>query len=166
VLASTVTLSLAAALAHAGPASLGSTSAGAGRAPEIVAPTIEGKTFRLSSLRGKIVVLDFLTPGCGTCKIEAPILDRLAGRFRGRGVKVVIVDVSNASADELLTYYRAELLLARVDVVRDPGRRAQRAYRVLSLGTTFVVGRDGRVLWKGLWDGNSRTLLAAISKGL
>ncbi len=129
-------------------------------------PTIEGGTFRLSALRGKVVVLDFLTPGCGECEIAAPLLQRAATRFAARGVTFVIVDLSNANASRLHSYYRDQLKVKRVAVVRDKGFRIGRAYAVVSLGTTFVVGRNGPVAWKGSWHDSMAALSTAVSAAL
>jgi thiol-disulfide isomerase/thioredoxin len=164
-------LALAAALAVAVTAA-GSSAAthrplvAAGRAPEIVAPTIEGATFRLSAQRGKVVVLDFLTPGCGECEIAAPLLQRAATHFAVRGVEFVIVDLSNANANRLRAYYRDQLEVKRVAVVRDKGFRIGRAYSVLALGTTFVVGRNGDLAWRGSWHDSLAALDVRVSAAL
>ena len=157
-------ISLAACFVGSVAATVRSTRSPAGRAPEIVVPTIEGRTFRLSALRGKVVVLDFLTPDCGECQIEAPLLERAATGYATRGVRFAIVDLSNAAATPLRRYYRGQLGLIRVTVVRDQGGRLARAYGVFDLGATFVIGRDGRIAWHGLWHGSKRALTKAISR--
>ena len=157
---------LSLAVVSAGSGAARGSLVASGRAPEIVAPTIEGRTFRLSALRGKVVVLDFLTPGCGECEVAAPLLQRAATRFAARGATFVIVDLSNASAKLLRDYYRDQLSVERVAVVRDSGFRIGRAYSVVSLGTTFVVGRDGEVAWKGSWHGSKAALFTAVSAAL
>lgn len=52
-------------------------------APDIVGKDIEGAAFKLSDLRGRIVVLDFWSFGCGSCVAELPRIiamnERLAG---------------------------------------------------------------------------------------
>ena len=161
----TLALAFAGALQAADAAAADVVAAG-GRAPEIVAPTIDGTSFRLSAQRGRVVVLDFLTPGCGECELAAPILERDAIRYRARGVRVVVVDLTDAPASRLRPIYRGQLGLARVTVLRDRGRRIARAYGVLELGTTFIVGRDGRVVWHGSWHDSSRELDAAITATL
>jgi thiol-disulfide isomerase/thioredoxin len=161
-----VAISLAAGFVGSAAAAGRSTRSAAGRAPEIVAKTIEGRTFRLSALRGKVVVVDFLTPGCGECQIEAPMLGRAAGTYAQRGVRFVIVDLSNASAGLLRSYYRGQLSVKGVTVVRDHGARVAHSYGVFDLGATFVVSRDGRIAWHGLWHGSNQALSGAISRAL
>ncbi len=47
---------------------------------------LDGKTYDLSSLRGKVVVLNFWLYGCGGCQIEMPSLNKLAQSFKGQDV--------------------------------------------------------------------------------
>ena len=169
----TTTLAMVATAVTLAAASLGretalanSISGSAGRAPEIVARTIEGRTFRLSAQRGRLVVLDFLTPDCGDCQLEAPLLERAARRYAARGVRVVVVDLSNSPAGLLRRVYRGQFALAKVAVVRDHGGRIARAYGVFDLGTTYVIGRDGHVAWHGLWQASYGALTAVISRAL
>jgi len=78
----------------------------------------------------------------------------------------VIVDLSNAAPSLLRSYYRGQLSLAKVTVVRDHGARIARAYGVFDLGATFVVNRDGRIVWHGLWHASKDALAAAVSHAL
>jgi thiol-disulfide isomerase/thioredoxin len=160
------TISLAAGLAVPDSATAAPSRPFAGRAPAIRAQTIEGRTFRLSSLRGKVVVLDFLTPDCGECQLEAPILEQAAATYRRRGVRFVIVDLSNAAPALLRSYYRTQLALASITVVRDHNARIARAYGVFDLGSTFVLDRAGRIAWHGLWQASKAALTAAIARAL
>lgn len=61
--------------------------------PELVVQRLDGHSLALSSLRGKVVLLDVWASWCGPCKQELPMLDAMAGRWRNRGVEVVAVSV-------------------------------------------------------------------------
>lgn len=67
------------------------------RAPDFTVSTPEGETLSLSSLRGRIVVLAFVTSWCPFSQAEQPQLARLAHEFAGHeDVRVVVVNVDEA----------------------------------------------------------------------
>ncbi len=62
-------------------------------APEIVVDRLDGGSLALSSLRGKVVLLDVWASWCVPCKRELPMLDAIASRLHRRGVEVLAVSV-------------------------------------------------------------------------
>lgn len=126
--------------------------------------TIDGKTFSLAAARRKVVVVDFLAPGCPSCAEDLAGLRVAAKRFAPGGVKVVIVDVSGANDSKALRdYYRGEYDVPEAILIgEDRGFRIARSYGVNELGMSFVIGRDGRIRWQGVWGGDEGTLFPAI----
>lgn len=70
-------------------------------APDFVATSPDGSTFQLSSLRGRIVVLDLWASWCDGCEEELPILDNLARRIAPLGAKVVSVAIDEDASQPL-----------------------------------------------------------------
>jgi hypothetical protein len=85
--------------------------------------------------------------------------------FSSRGVRVLLLDVSGLGDADLRRFYRP-YRLEKVLIARDAGFRVARTYRVTSLGTTVVVGRDGTIRWRGSWVGDEDRLLSAIRRAL
>jgi thiol-disulfide isomerase/thioredoxin len=63
------------------------------RVPDPAFKTLDGKTHKVSSLRGQIVVVNFWATWCGPCKEEMPSLAALSKDYTGRGVKVIAISV-------------------------------------------------------------------------
>lgn len=137
----------------------------ASRAPEFSLQTVDGGVFSLAAERGKVVVLEFLAPGCPDCAADVTGLGGAADRFGDR-VRVVIADVGGVpDPRELRDYYRGELGAAKeIVIASDTDFGVAQRYRVRSLGETFVIGPDGGVRWHGRWAGDVDALFEAIER--
>ena len=115
---------------------------GVGRvAPEIVVDRVSGGDLALSSLRGKVVLLDVWASWCGPCKQELPMLDAIAGRLRKRGVEVlaVSVDQERENVDKFLGS-RGKWHLT---VAHDPKGAIADTFQPEKMPTSYVIDRAG-----------------------
>lgn len=96
---------------------------------------------RLSTLRGKVVVLEFWASWCGPCHLLSPVLEGWHERFTPQGV--VVAGVS-AEAMPVVTRSALQMGIA-YPVFADPSGATTKAYRAMSLPTVFVLDRGGRV---------------------
>lgn len=70
--------------------------------PEVLSaeiPTVDGKTFRLSDYKDKVVVLNLWATWCGPCRLEIPHLVELSKEYGGKGVEVVGLTTENPEMD-------------------------------------------------------------------
>jgi cytochrome c biogenesis protein CcmG/thiol:disulfide interchange protein DsbE len=119
-------------------------------------------SLQLSSLRGKVVVINFWAAWCEPCKSEAPRFQSAFERYRDR-VEFVGVDTADASGE-------ARAFLDRYGVsypnVRDPSTKVLKAYGGLPIPRTFVVGPSGRVTGYIFGEAREEELDSAIKKAL
>ena len=57
-------------------------------APEIALPTASGDTIRLSSLKGKVVLLDFWASWCPPCRASNKQLAKLYPKYKEKGFEI------------------------------------------------------------------------------
>lgn len=115
---------------------------GAGRpAPEIVVERMNGESLSLSSLRGKVVLLDVWASWCGPCKQELPMLDAIAARLRGRGVEVLAVSVDQ-QRENVLKFLGSRSHWS-LTVAHDPRGAIADTFQPDKMPTSYVIDRLG-----------------------
>jgi peroxiredoxin len=70
-------------------------------APDFSLESLDGKTMRLSDLRGKAVLLNFWATWCGPCKIEMPWFVDLQNQYGSEGLQIVGVAMDDASKEDI-----------------------------------------------------------------
>jgi cytochrome c biogenesis protein CcmG, thiol:disulfide interchange protein DsbE len=97
----------------------------------------------LTSLRGKVVVLNFWASWCIPCKEEAPVLEGIGRDGTRRDLAVVGLDARDFRGDARRFMRRFGITFP---VVYDgPGDVAD-DYGVTGLPETFVIDREGRIV--------------------
>jgi thiol-disulfide isomerase/thioredoxin len=120
-------------------------------APDIVANDKDGKPLKLSSLKGKIVLIDFWASWCGPCRRENPNVVRIYNRFKDKGFEIYSYSLDqdkNAwlkaiTDDKLIWPSHSSDLMGW----RSPGSGA---YGVTGIPFTVLLDRKGNILAKGL----------------
>jgi thiol-disulfide isomerase/thioredoxin len=126
----------------AAPATSSGGSDGIGRpAPEIVIDRMDGKPLSLSSLRGKVVLLDVWASWCGPCQKELPMLDAIARRLHGRGVEVLAVSIDQERSN-LVKFLEVQPGWA-LTVAHDPRGRIAETLQPDKMPTSYVIDRAG-----------------------
>ena len=128
------------------PAEARARSVAAATATDFTLPARTGEV-RLAALRGKVVYVDFWASWCGPCRSSFPWMAQLAKSYHERGFEVVAVnlDKDRALADAFLAEHLAKSPEG-FTVAFDPAGRTAGSYQVAAMPTSFVIGRDGRVL--------------------
>lgn len=139
-----------------------SAGAAASLAPAFTLPTVGGGTLSTAAERGRLLVLNFTAPDCPTCAKQIPVLDAAAARFSPAGVTVAIVDISGLDDDRAIAEgYRSYGWTDRVPIAKDTKFAVAQAYGLTNMGETYVIDRDGRLRWQGVWE-DEETLFDAI----
>jgi peroxiredoxin len=112
------------------------------RTAEIGLKDLSGQSIDAASLKGKIVLIDFLASWCAPCKQELPVLERLYQKYKAQGFVVVGVSV-----DEELGNLRDLLKQIPVSfsVVHDKEHAVAARYKPSRMPSSYLVDRNGIV---------------------
>ena len=117
-------------------------------APAFELHDLNGKTVSLEQFNGKVVFLDFWAPWCIPCRQELPELDKLYSKFSNDGFEVVGISIDPSEKNVAAFLQKVPL---NVHIVLDKKNEVSDAYRVTSMPTGFIIGRDGIIqqVYKG-----------------
>lgn len=127
-----------------------SKTASGSTAPDIVLQDPFGKPIALSSLRGKIVLVDFWASWCRPCREESPRLVKLYNKYKTKGFDIFSVSLDDnreawqkaINDDKLLWTHVSDLLKWNSAVVSQ--------YNIEAIPFTVLVDAEGKIIATGL----------------
>jgi thiol-disulfide isomerase/thioredoxin len=113
-------------------------------APDFELPGLDGKSLKLSNLRGKAVLLNFWATYCGPCKIEMPWFVELQKEYGPQGFQIVGVAMDDASTEDIAKF--AKEMGVNYPILLGKDAVAESYGGVSVLPTTFFLDRDGKLI--------------------
>jgi len=118
-------------------------------APEISLPTPAGQTISLSSLRGKVVLIDFWASWCGPCRVENKHLKDLYEKYSEKGFEILQVSIDTKRKDWIDAIKKDDLPWINISDLK-ANTAAVMVYNVQSIPQSVLVGKDGKIIGKSL----------------
>jgi peroxiredoxin len=103
---------------------------------------LDGKTYSLASLRGKVVLLNFWATWCPPCRKEMPDMEALYHRFEKKGL--VILAVSEEDRETVAGFLGKQNY--SFPILLDPDRKANDAFGVDGIPKSFIFDRQGKLV--------------------
>ncbi len=119
-------------------------------APDIALPGPDGQTYRLSSLRGKWVLIDFWASWCRPCRMENPNVVRLYQKYHPKGFEIFGVSLDYQREAWVQAIKQDNLTWTHVSDLKGWQSAAAQLYRINSIPSTVLVDPEGRIAAKGL----------------
>jgi peroxiredoxin len=111
------------------------------QAPDFEAKTLDGERVHLADLHNGPVLLNFWASWCGPCRRELPLIDKLHGELKSKGLVVLGVNDEGNTAKAF-----AQKVGLTFPTVDDSRLKLHRLYRVSNIPSIFIIDRDGKVV--------------------
>ncbi len=140
-------------------------------APEIIMTGPNGEEYKLSSLRGKLVLVDFWASWCSPCRKENPLLTEVYKRYKeacftnGKGFEIFSVSldlkrnnwVEAIESDNLIwNYHGSDLNGWRSSIAR--------MYNIKAIPMNFLIDSAGIIIAKNLRGSELNSTLRKYKK--
>lgn len=126
--------------------------------PEVDLKTLDGQGFQLSSLRGRVVLLNFWATWCVPCRSEIPEFNVMHRDLESQGLSIVGVSTYD-SANEVRNFWN-DIPQDYTSLIGDSGVESK--FAVSGLPTTFIIDRNGNIRAKIIGERKRDTFEAAV----
>lgn len=131
-----------------------------GNAPDFTLPKLGGGKFTLSTLKGKVIILNFWATRCPPCRKEIPDFIRLYKKYKDEGLEIVGACLEDESAVRPFaeeTGINYTLVFAEQEIAREYGG-------IRYIPTTFIVDGNGDIAKKHVGWASRETFEEEIKK--
>jgi peroxiredoxin len=103
---------------------------------------LQGKSWHLQELRGKVVLVNFWATWCPPCRKEMPDLQALYDKYKDQGF--VVLSISDEEALKVAPFIGEQKI--SYPVLLDPGNTVHKLYQVDGIPKSFVYDREGKLV--------------------
>ncbi|MFK8009627.1 MAG: TlpA family protein disulfide reductase [Saprospiraceae bacterium] len=121
-----------------------------GIAPDFEQNTLDGQPMKLSSLRGKVVLVDFWASWCGPCRRENPHVVKLYDKYKSKGFEVLGVSLDRTKDKWEKAIAKDKLTWSHVSDLKGWKNQVAKQYSVSSIPHTILLDQEGRILARNL----------------
>jgi peroxiredoxin len=139
-------------------------------APDFMINEAGGKSYRLSDLKGKVVMLQFTASWCSVCRIEMPFIEKeLWNEKKNSGL--IVIGIDRDEPIEKVIKFKKDISVT-YPLALDPGASVFALYALKNAGVTrnVIIDRSGKIVFlsrlykREEFDAMKKTIFAELSK--
>jgi peroxiredoxin len=134
-------------------------------APDVTFTSLNGEKITSQSLRGKVVMVNFWATSCTTCVREMPQMVDTYNKYKDKGLEFVAVAMSYDAPNYVVNFAETRKLPFKV-AFDAQGHVAKSFGDVTLTPTTFVIGKDGKVIKRYVGEPEFASLHQLLEKAL
>lgn len=121
-----------------------------GIATDFTQNDVNDKPVKLSSLRGKYVLVDFWASWCGPCRMENPNVVAAYNKYKDKGFTVLGVSYDQDKARWLGAIEKDNLTWTHVSDLKGWGNETARLFNITGIPANLLLDKDGKIIAKNL----------------
>lgn len=114
--------------------------------PEVSLYDTSGHLRTLSSLKGKIVLIEFWASWCGPCRKSNPVLSRIYSKYRSRGFEIYGISLDQSSAAWKNAIEADRTAWTQVTDNRDRNASLAVEWKIDFIPASFLMSREGNLI--------------------
>lgn len=132
------------------------------KAPDFTLKLLDGTEATLSKLNDRPVVINFWATWCGYCVKEFPDLEELWAEY---GEKIHILAVNVGETKKVIDDFLKKTPYT-FPIVMDTNYTASRAYNVSGIPVTYIIGKDGSIVFSRVGMMSKKDMITAVEAAL
>ncbi len=133
------------------------------KAPDIVLPNLDGETTSLSSLRGKVVLLDFWASWCGPCRINNRAIIPIFNKYNPLGFEILSISI-DAGRPEWMKAIKQDKMnwIQVIDTRAAYGNQLTKTWNIQYIPATYLVNKEGTIVAQNIEKKDLEKLLRQL----
>jgi thiol-disulfide isomerase/thioredoxin len=129
---------------------------------EIALPSVNGDTLRLSSLKGKVILLDFWASWCGPCRSSNKQLVKLYSRYKNKGFEILGISLDENKKDWVKAINKDKITWLQINDAGGWDAKTAIDWNVFQIPTSFLVDKNGKIVAMDLEKGELEKALVNL----